>query len=80
MGENTMRDYIEWYTHNLSEEKFVTVHDCRHDLLTLRKDSLEENDSICGHREYDPEHTWKGWETTFWLHAKANNFGQLKYT
>jgi hypothetical protein len=72
--------YKEWYTHNLSEEKFDSVIECRAELLQLRKNEPEENDSICGHREYHPEHKYKGWETTFWLHAKVNQFGQLKYT
>lgn len=74
------KDYVEWYTHNLSEEKFDSVHECRSQLLSLRNNELEENDSICGNREYNPEHIYKGWETTFWLHAKVNSFGQLKYT
>lgn len=74
------KDYIEWYSHNLSEEKFDSVHACQADLLSLRKNELEENDSIYGNRDYSPEHAFKGWETTFWLHAKTNLYGVLKYT
>ena len=74
------KDYVEWYSHNLSEEKFDSVHDCRIDLLSLRKNELEENDSIYGNRDYNPEYVFKGWETTFWLHAKTNLYGVLKYT
>ena len=74
------KDYVEWYTHNLSEEKFHWLACCISDLQHLRNNELEENDSICGNRKYNPEHIYKGWETTFWLHAKINSFGQLKYT
>lgn len=68
------KNYIEWYNHNLSEKRFRSVSDCYADLLKMRNNSLQENDTITGNKAYKPGHELHGWKIVTSDTWKNNQF------
>lgn len=57
------KDYVESYTHNLSQLKtFKTVEECYNDLLKRRNNVLQKYDTVYGHKVYKFNHRMYGWK------------------